>query len=506
MVATRRSTTKKPEASPRDLSENSRSVTYRLPVEIMSEILLHIVEVYPLMRRTEPLNLVTSVCQRWRDIALASPHLWTAIVFNDSRMRYDENYKVILPRPKSRIQAFLKRSRNLPLDIVYKIDYASKSASHMFHFENLIAPHLTRCRTLYVRLNTFEQLKRVVPLPQGLEKIRSFNLDISTRYPPSLSLPHPVLLFHPDNGARLQHLRIATSYLPVSFDNIAPQELQNFTFSSFRASPSPDDVMEWLGGASLLEECDIAASGTPSRPPTDLPALRFMRIGCVNPLKVLQTSSLVRLDWTLPSSGIPDTAELGQAGGHLPSLRHLSIASLELGEFHRLLPFLQEAPTVVNLRIHQWVWDDVISLIRALAVKVPHTGEPSSPTSSHDSTPPTTGPSQYITDLLPSLQCLFMKDVCNNGSSRAAITEKSFDKLLKRDNAAVAFNNLLTARPALANNILNMKLHGAEVDEAAIEEMQREYTSLDRRVAEMARPPWSEFDWAGETDLNLGDW
>ncbi|KAF8290456.1 hypothetical protein DL93DRAFT_2092059 [Clavulina sp. PMI_390] len=384
MGVTPHSTTNKPEASARDPPVNSRSVTYRLPVEILSGILLHVVEASSLMRRTEPLNLVTSVCQRWRDVALASPQLWTGIVFRDSKTTYDANSNTILANLKSKIQAFLERSRNLCLDIVYRIDYASDSASHTAHFQDLIAPHLTRCRTLHIRLSTLEQLQGIVPLPTGLEKLRSFNLDIPTVYTSYPLPPHPILIFNPDHGACLQHLRIASSY--ISFDNMTPQELRSFTYSPPTAYLSPDDVMEWLSSASLLEECNIAASVTPSQLPTDLPALRFMRMECVNPSTAFQAPSLVRLDWTLPDSGIPDAAALAQAGCHLPNLRHLSIASLNLGDFHRLLPFLQQVSTVVNLQIHQWVWDDAVSLIRALAVKVPQTEEISSPACSYGST------------------------------------------------------------------------------------------------------------------------
>ncbi|KAF8311507.1 hypothetical protein DL93DRAFT_1420236 [Clavulina sp. PMI_390] len=349
-------------------SADISSATNRIPVELWSDILHLVVQAYPLLERNTALQLITSICQHWRHIALSLPLLWSAIVFDGSRAHSSDDPGSFSALTKRRFQTFLERSQNLPLDIVYQLHHTDNTAFYVTTFRELIVPQFSRCQSLHIGLATMAHLQHLLPLPKGLDSLRSLSLDIRILDRPFRS-PPIISIFAPDNNALLQHLRIVSIYMPVSLDNLAPQEIQNFTYCPPEASPATEDLMEWLDNAPLLKEFSLTTSGTPSRPPTDLPDLHFLRITSINPSKIIWATHLVRLDWTVPQSGIPRSMDLSEAGRHLPNLHHLGISSLNPGGFSRMLPFLQEVSTVVHLRLYHWMWDDVVSLVRALAVQ-----------------------------------------------------------------------------------------------------------------------------------------
>ncbi|KAF8290459.1 hypothetical protein DL93DRAFT_1087138 [Clavulina sp. PMI_390] len=342
---------------------NRSSTILHIPVELLSEILLILVETYPIVDRNSVLPLLGSVCRQWRETALSLPRLWAFIVFRGTRSQPSPG-----PKAKHRMRLLLERSRSAPLDIIYHLDSAVNSASHMASFQKLIVPHLSCCRTLHISLNSMEQLQSIMPLPKSLDMLRWFNLDIRTKNPPNSPTP-PTLLFEPGNNARLQHLRIVSTWTPFSTDNISSQALQNLTYSPPSATPYTDTVIEWLEKAPALKECIVTASTVPLGKPADLPDLRFLRITTVDPFKIFCAANLVRLDWTIPPLGISTDTDLVQAGRELPNLRHLSISSLALGELALILPFIREVTELVHLRVYKWVWTDVLGIIEALTIR-----------------------------------------------------------------------------------------------------------------------------------------
>ncbi|KAJ7871596.1 hypothetical protein B0H13DRAFT_1634204 [Mycena leptocephala] len=82
-----------------------------LPNEIVSEIFIHFLPTYPLFPPLTGLlspTLLTRICRRWREIALGTPALWSAI-----RASY---YDGIPLKQKAHIfDIWLRRSRFCPL-------------------------------------------------------------------------------------------------------------------------------------------------------------------------------------------------------------------------------------------------------------------------------------------------------------------------------------------------------------------------------------------------------
>ncbi|KAJ7113009.1 hypothetical protein C8R44DRAFT_856059 [Mycena epipterygia] len=80
-----------------------------LPNEIVSEIFIHVLPVYPLcppmLGRLSP-NLLAQICRKWREIALSTPRLWSAISLEYNPLEW-------LPM----LESWLNRSGSCPLSI-----------------------------------------------------------------------------------------------------------------------------------------------------------------------------------------------------------------------------------------------------------------------------------------------------------------------------------------------------------------------------------------------------
>ncbi|KAJ7659273.1 hypothetical protein DFH06DRAFT_438919 [Mycena polygramma] len=127
-----------------------------LPNEITSEIFIHFLPIYPLC---PPLvgsgspNLLTQICQRWRDIALVTPELWRAISF------FSRHAHLGLER----IYLWLGRSGCCPLSIRVEDNNNQKLVS-----EVLGAFILHRARWEYVELGLSLNLLFTIEGPMPL--------------------------------------------------------------------------------------------------------------------------------------------------------------------------------------------------------------------------------------------------------------------------------------------------------------------------------------------------
>ncbi|KAJ7092104.1 hypothetical protein C8R43DRAFT_1049908 [Mycena crocata] len=82
-----------------------------LPNEIISEIFLHFLPVYPigpLFKGYLSPTLLTHICLKWREIAIATPALWRAMTLQLLNCNSDQDYSARLP-------VWIDRSRSLPL-------------------------------------------------------------------------------------------------------------------------------------------------------------------------------------------------------------------------------------------------------------------------------------------------------------------------------------------------------------------------------------------------------
>lgn len=111
------------------------------------EVLAMVFEVGTHLRQKQGLHfalLVSHIARSWRDIALATPQLWTTIrcVNSDGTVTVEEPYP---ENVKERATAFLARSRSSPLDI-----YAHYFTAEDPPFLQLLGNHFGRCRHLCI--------------------------------------------------------------------------------------------------------------------------------------------------------------------------------------------------------------------------------------------------------------------------------------------------------------------------------------------------------------------
>ncbi|KAK7062396.1 F-box domain-containing protein [Favolaschia claudopus] len=95
-------------------SETSHSVLI-LPSEIVSEIFIHTLPIHPhppMRGKNCALVSLTQICRKWREIALATPRLWRAILLSYNTGRP-------LKRQISNIKLWVERARSCPLSIFF---------------------------------------------------------------------------------------------------------------------------------------------------------------------------------------------------------------------------------------------------------------------------------------------------------------------------------------------------------------------------------------------------
>ncbi|KAJ6560156.1 hypothetical protein B0H19DRAFT_109592 [Mycena capillaripes] len=132
-----------------------------LPAEIISEIFVHFLPVYPLCPPLAGLlspTLLTQICRKWREIALTNPALWRAITLSGNLF------------PRDHIIRMLSRSGSCPLSI--RIGEDEDDEDDICTSEAL-AVAVTHCeRWEYVRLHTycsFPTIEGLLPLLRHLD-------------------------------------------------------------------------------------------------------------------------------------------------------------------------------------------------------------------------------------------------------------------------------------------------------------------------------------------------
>ncbi|KAJ7149554.1 hypothetical protein C8R46DRAFT_1125520 [Mycena filopes] len=135
-----------------------------LPPEIVSEIFLHFLPVYPDFPppsgSTSPV-LLSQICRHWREIALSTPRLWRAIkiVIRVSGGKH--------PRALDRLTTWLARSADSPLSLHIHL---ARNFSFLRLFVHECVPHRHRLEYLVVEgpFKLFSSLRGDMPLLQSL--------------------------------------------------------------------------------------------------------------------------------------------------------------------------------------------------------------------------------------------------------------------------------------------------------------------------------------------------
>ncbi|KAJ7590004.1 hypothetical protein C8J56DRAFT_1163730 [Mycena floridula] len=120
-----------------------------LPSELLSEIFVHCMPAKPetISPRNPPFTL-SSVCSRWRAVAVSTPKIWTGLVFGSVERRHIELTKI-----------FISRSGAIPLDISFRW-FSQEEEGLENEIRNLCIPELHRWKTF-----SFESYREETDLP-----------------------------------------------------------------------------------------------------------------------------------------------------------------------------------------------------------------------------------------------------------------------------------------------------------------------------------------------------
>ncbi|KAJ7707236.1 hypothetical protein B0H16DRAFT_1438821 [Mycena metata] len=159
-----------------------------LPNEIVSEIFVHFLPVYPdvppIIGRTSP-NVLGQICRRWRDIALGTPALWRGISLSlENRKRVYQKLRLL--------QVWLRRSGSCLLSINMDLGFRRDSADR---FLTSIAAHSARWEYLQLRSpgHTLPNISTPLPFLRMVYMSLAMNHRSGTQSPISTFRAAPLL-------------------------------------------------------------------------------------------------------------------------------------------------------------------------------------------------------------------------------------------------------------------------------------------------------------------------
>ncbi|KAJ7701632.1 hypothetical protein B0H16DRAFT_1902625 [Mycena metata] len=136
---------------------------FTLPNEIVSEIFVHFLPVYPepppMIGRSSP-NILGRICREWRDIALSTPALWRGITLSlGNGKRFDQKLRLL--------ETWLQRSGSCLLSIHMNLDvYPDPTRTKMLDsFTDTIAAHRARWEYFRFYSSTHPFPSVTAPLP-----------------------------------------------------------------------------------------------------------------------------------------------------------------------------------------------------------------------------------------------------------------------------------------------------------------------------------------------------
>lgn len=142
-----------------------------LPNEIVMEVFIHFLPVYP--RRPPPFGLLSpttlgQICQQWREIAFSTPSLWRAIaLYLGQTERFESQLNLL--------ETWIERSGSCPLSIA--IAAFSISHNELDRFTQAVIPQCERWE--YLRIPT--SLSRTHPTKTQMPLLRSLEIAANPR-------------------------------------------------------------------------------------------------------------------------------------------------------------------------------------------------------------------------------------------------------------------------------------------------------------------------------------
>ncbi|KAJ7113024.1 hypothetical protein C8R44DRAFT_984867 [Mycena epipterygia] len=226
-----------------------RLVSYTYPVltlpnEILSEIFIQFLPVYPLYPPMLGLlspNLLAQICRKWCEVALSTPALWRAISLN----RYSDHMDDNILQQVHILQSWLRRSGSCPLSI--QMDGGMDRGFILDVFEAIV-PH--RARWEYLKI-THTSLSDLLTIEGPMPLLR--NLDVvlyDNEMPPASAFRQAPRLRAFTDTRRYAHLAYPPDFLPWL-------QLTSVTLAFVTPAECAPILMQTVN----LVHCELAMSG-----------------------------------------------------------------------------------------------------------------------------------------------------------------------------------------------------------------------------------------------------
>ncbi|KAJ7467516.1 hypothetical protein FB451DRAFT_1401521 [Mycena latifolia] len=297
--------------------ERLESYTYpvlTLPNEIVSEIFVHLLPVYPLCLPTTGLQsptLLTHICHEWREIAQATPALWRAIRLTG----YDDD-----DRQLPIVESWLSRSGDLPLSFDMGDIFMAISEGCL----EKLALHAARWENAKLGLRVLSQLL-IIPTTMPLLQQLELRINEGGEFPPVVyrEVPslHSVILWdfsYPANflpWAQLTSLTMLNTWTSdctaVLQDTVNLVHCVLATFDDVRQS---DVKLERLQSLVLMRYSEYDDPAIEYLNTLIVPALRTLQV----PEEFLQPDPINGLTTFISKSGCK-LENVRITGGQLPS-------------------------------------------------------------------------------------------------------------------------------------------------------------------------------------------
>lgn len=206
---------------------NANALVGRLPDELVAHIFnVGVADFTPSEVASRPspclryVLAISSTSYSWRRIALATPLLWTHIIYDYPFVADD------IPG-LSRMTLYLERSKGELLDV--SITYEPRHVRHLDRLMKLLQPHLPRCQRLELNLSNFT-VGHVLPLNGPLGALHTLDICISDFSRNVSEQPAvPLRLVSDGHLCQLQSLHLAGPY-PFKRSHLDPSRLSRLQY------------------------------------------------------------------------------------------------------------------------------------------------------------------------------------------------------------------------------------------------------------------------------------
>ncbi|KAF8312962.1 hypothetical protein DL93DRAFT_2228770 [Clavulina sp. PMI_390] len=324
----------------------------RLPVELFSSIFLKVCDGLfdpELMSSkgdadsnllTAAINL-SSVTSFWRQVAVSTPQLWTAIVIPFGYRDFDTLSSMVKIR--------LERAGGAPLDLAIKIAL-SPPLNDFQHIWGLVVPHLSHCQHLTLTNIDSSFVPHLLPLPGTLNDLQWLNVQANlTETLGQTPVPTLFRLGQESGAPSLARLEIRGINCPPE----AFSKLSNLAMDFERVTyPRQSIVRQYLEGSPLLDTLIMLARSILQDvegdilDPIPLPLLRRVAFGHWEWPDSIAAPAAQHV--VLFENTVPRIASLTPTD--FPTVEHISICSL-MRSSNETVPLLPIFPCVRRIDI-----------------------------------------------------------------------------------------------------------------------------------------------------------